>query len=87
MRDAVGEANLTVITIILIGMIFPVFYVIVPKILDSMQDRACCIQNDGIIDGSTCLIKKRIDADSLDCSKDDCYYEVNVSGLRNQCKK
>ncbi len=49
MREAIGEANITVITIILIGTILPVFYLVVPRILTNIQDKACCISNNGVV--------------------------------------
>jgi hypothetical protein len=62
MKEASGEANLTVITIILMSLILPAFYFIIPQILNGIKSKACCISNNGKIDGNSCVIKSWIRA-------------------------
>lgn len=56
MKEATGEANLTVITIILIGTILPVFYFVIPRILGGIKDKACCVSNNGTVVSGMCQI-------------------------------
>lgn len=53
MKEAIGESNLTVLTIILIGTITATISVIIPRIMDRMADKSCCLQNNGIVDNNS----------------------------------
>ena len=46
MKEAAGEANMTVITIILIGVIVAIATPIVNSMMSNTAKRSCC-QNDG----------------------------------------
>lgn len=45
MKEASGEANLTVVTIILIGIIVAIATPIINSMMNSTKDKACCMQN------------------------------------------
>jgi len=47
MKEAAGEANLTVVAIILIGVIAAVATVIVNNMLSSTQEKTECLNNGG----------------------------------------
>ena len=54
MKEASGEANLTVITIILIGVIVAVATPIINSMMTNTAKRTCCQTAGGIWAGSTC---------------------------------
>lgn len=54
MKEAAGEANMTVITIILIGIIAAVAIPIVNNAMESAQKKGCCNNAGGIWEGGTC---------------------------------
>ncbi len=68
MKEAAGEANLTVVAIILIGVIVAVVTPLVNSLMSSTAERACCTDAGGIWKGSECqgaessLYKKCVDA-------------------------
>jgi hypothetical protein len=47
MKEAAGQANITVITITLIGVVIAVSSVIIPRILDNVQKKAICNERMG----------------------------------------
>ena len=47
MKEASGEANLTVVTIILIGVIVAIATPIISSMMQNTQDRACCMDAGG----------------------------------------
>ena len=54
MKEASGEANLTVITIVLIGVVVAVGVILVPRLMGNTANRACCTDAGGRWDGSQC---------------------------------
>ena len=54
MKEAAGEANLTVVAIILIGVVVAVVTPLVNSLMKSANGRACCTDGGGYIEGSTC---------------------------------
>ena len=54
MKEAAGEANMTVITIVLIGLVAAVGAVLIPNLLDSTSKQACCTSNGGVWNGGKC---------------------------------
>ena len=50
MKEAAGEANMTVIVVVLIGVIAAVGLRIVPELLDRTKFRSCCNEVGGSID-------------------------------------
>lgn len=90
MRESIGEANMTVISIIMIGMILPVFTLVIPRILTGIKDKSCCLSNNGIINGTMCSIptgydiKKGNDYNVL--SKQEIYKNVKIENFRTNCE-
>ena len=54
MKEAAGEANLTVVAIILIGVIVAVVTPLVNSLMKSAKGRACCTDAGGYVQGTTC---------------------------------
>ena len=52
MKEAAGEANMTVVTIILIGVIVAVATPIVTNMMKTASERANCMNNGSIWDGT-----------------------------------
>ena len=55
MKEAAGEANLTVVAIILIGVIVAIATPIVTSMMQNTQDRACCMDAGGMWQGGQCV--------------------------------
>lgn len=55
MKEATGEANMTVVTIILIAAIVAIATPIVNKMMEKTEDKACCMNNGGYWSGSNCV--------------------------------
>ena len=54
MKEAAGEANLTVVAIILIGVIVAVVTPLVNSLMSNTAERACCTDAGGIWTGGKC---------------------------------
>ena len=54
MKEAAGEANMTVITIILIGVIAAIAIPLVTSLMTNTAKRTCCTDNGGVWKGGTC---------------------------------
>ena len=54
MKEAAGEANMTVITIILIGVIAAIAIPLVNNAMNSTKKQACCTNVGGVWSGSEC---------------------------------
>ncbi len=54
MKEAAGEANMTVITIILIGVIAAIAIPIVNNAMKSTQAKSCCSNVGGVWANNTC---------------------------------
>ena len=54
MKESAGEANMTVITIVLIGLVAAAGAIIIPNLLNSMKRNACCQSNGGVIKNGHC---------------------------------
>ncbi|MEG2321923.1 MAG: hypothetical protein RSB71_00325 [Bacilli bacterium] len=65
MKEAAGEANMTVITIILIGVIAAVAIPIVNSAMKSTKAKACCTNVSGSWVGGKC--DKATDKEYTDC--------------------
>jgi len=48
MKEAAGEANLTVIAIVLIGIIALIATPLIQNLVETARDRACCINAGGV---------------------------------------
>lgn len=54
MKEATGEANMTVITIVLIAIVLAVGTVIVNQMMNSTKKSSCCQANGGIWNDGSC---------------------------------
>ena len=54
MKEAAGEANMTVITIVLIGVVSAVGLLLVPRLLNNTSEKACCTEAAGKWSGGKC---------------------------------
>ena len=48
MKESAGEANITVITIVLIGLVAAAGAIIIPNLLNSTKTSSCCQSNGGV---------------------------------------
>ena len=55
MKEAAGEANMTVVTIILIGVIVAVATPIVNSMMQNTQKQSCCMNNGGVWQNGACV--------------------------------
>ena len=54
MKEAAGEANMTVITIVLIGLVAAAGAIFIPRLLNNLQLRSCCSEYGGTWSGNKC---------------------------------
>lgn len=54
MKEAAGEANMTVITIVLIAIVLAVGTIIVNRMMSSTGDNSCCQSLGGTRSGNKC---------------------------------
>lgn len=54
MKEAAGEANMTVVTIILIGVIVAVATPIINSMMKNTQRQSCCMNNGGTWENGAC---------------------------------
>ena len=54
MKEAAGEANMTVITIVLIAVVLGIGTVIVNSLMSSSKKSSCCQSNGGVWRGGKC---------------------------------
>lgn len=57
MKEATGEANMTIITVVLIGIVAAVGAILIPNIMKNVQKRGCCSSVGGALKGSKCEAK------------------------------
>ena len=57
MKEAAGEANLTVVAIILIGVIVAVVTPLVNSLMSSTACRSCCTDAGGVWEGNQCNLE------------------------------
>ncbi len=55
MKEATGEANMTVVTIILIAVIVAIATPIVKNMMDNTKAKADCMNSGGTCQGNTCV--------------------------------
>ena len=56
MKEAAGEANMTVITIVLIGVVAAVGLILVPRLMKNIKAKACCTDGGGYVSGTMCCL-------------------------------
>lgn len=71
MKEAAGEANMTVITIVLIGVVAAVGAILIPRVLEGSAKKAACAEMGGNLSGTTCTYKE---------------YTNNPAGEEKTCK-
>ncbi len=54
MKEAAGEANLTVVAIILIGVIAAIVTPLINQTMQTTRDRTCCMNAGGKWNGNSC---------------------------------
>ena len=54
MKEAAGEANITVITIVLIGVVAAAGAVLIPRIITNLKTKSCCTEYGGTWSGEIC---------------------------------
>ena len=54
MKESAGEANMTVITIVLIGLVAAAGALLIPNLLNTMKLKSCCTQAGGVWSGNDC---------------------------------
>lgn len=65
MKESAGEANMTVITIVLIGLVAAAGAIIIPNLLNSMSKKACCSSYGGTWKNNGCVEKNTNGEDAL----------------------
>lgn len=69
MKEAAGEANMTVITIVLIAIVLAVGTVIVNNMMSKTSKSGCCQANGGTWKNNTCYSKCTTDSNgTLSCT-------------------
>lgn len=63
MKESAGEANMTVITIVLIGLVAAAGAIIIPNLLNSMSKKACCSSYGGTWKNNGCVGKNTYGGD------------------------
>lgn len=56
MKEAAGEANMTVITIVLIAIVLAVGTVVVNRVMTNTERKSCCTSLGGEVSGGACVI-------------------------------
>lgn len=56
MKEAAGEANMTVITIVLIAIVLAVGTVVVNGIMGNVKRKSCCESMGGKLSGKNCVV-------------------------------
>ena len=55
MKEATGEANMTIITVVLIGVVSAAAALFIPRLMNSAQKKACCTSNGGNWTNGACV--------------------------------
>lgn len=70
MKEASGEANITVLTILLIGIVALVATPLITQIMDTTRLRSCCTNAGGKWQGNNCKPQDGYDSDTFeDCKR------------------
>ncbi len=65
-KEAAGEANLTVIAIVLIGIVAAVATPLITRMMETSRNKSCCVQAGGDWKSNTCRRPTGINADYYD---------------------
>lgn len=79
MKEAAGEANLTVVAIILIGVVVAVVTPLINSMMKNTANKACCTDAGGFVKGNNCIIyeggsQTSVDIKSLVNESGECQY-------------
>ena len=72
MKEAAGEANLTVVAIILIGIVLAVATPLIKNLTDTAAKRSCCVERGGTFESGTCKIGNTAVTDYWNSSTKSC---------------
>lgn len=56
MKEAAGEANMTVITIVLIAIVLGVGTIVVNRLMSGTSKKSCCTNIGGKVTGNYCIV-------------------------------
>lgn len=71
MKEASGEANITVLTILLIGIVALVATPLITNIMNSTKTKTCCTNAGGKWEGGRCQTQAGYDKETYDkCLED-----------------
>ena len=79
MKEAAGEANITVITIVLIGVVAAVGLTLIPRLMGNAKAKACCTDAGWFVSGSYCCDPTFGSA----CNSTFQYSKVTISSLNS----
>ena len=83
MKEAAGEANMTVITIVLIGVVAAVGAILIPRLMNSSANKSCCQELGGVVSGQMCAgVSKNSDGNYV---KSDMKNYTKIKNLTKQC--
>lgn len=57
MKEAAGEANMTVITIVLIGVVVAIATPLITSLMQNSSRSSCCQANGGVWQGGKCYAR------------------------------
>lgn len=63
MREASENANITIITIALIGVVVSFGAILIPRMNNNTSKKTCCLENDGILFNNECYAKESCNTD------------------------
>lgn len=55
MKEATGEANMTIVTVVLIGIVSAVAAILIPNIMTSVKKKSCCTAQGGEMSNGECV--------------------------------
>ncbi len=56
MKEATGEANMTIITVVVIGLVSVAAMFLIPNLLNSTKQKSCCTAEGGEWTGGQCMV-------------------------------
>ena len=77
MKEAAGEANLTVVAIILIAVIVAIATPLVNSLMRSSMYRSCCTDAGGVWESGRCMPSSCDDMDGIFRNYDQCVADAN----------
>lgn len=86
MKEAAGEANLTVVAIILIAVVVAVATPLVSSLMMSASEKTCCTDAGGYVKDNACYYQKDAGAFSIDEWQRCCSKVKTRVGPRNPCQ-